>query len=170
MQTKNTPKPVELQRFTPTIQKRFWEKVKKTAECWLWIGVKMPTGYGRLNVGRKQDGWRLAHRISWTIANGEIPAGKCVLHRCDNPRCVNPNHLFLGTQRDNVSDMHTKGRASGGSFPRNQFARKLTDYETDQIRRLVLNHGMKYSTLAHQYGVGIRTIGRIVRRERLCYR
>lgn len=90
--------------------KRFWTKVniKNIEDCWEWNAFKTKKfGYGafRLN-GRMHN----AHRISWLLSRGEIPAGICVLHKCDNPPCVNPAHLFLGTQADNVKDCKAKGR------------------------------------------------------------
>lgn len=88
---------------------RFWIKVRKTRTCWLWRRAKSAHGYGQFHyfMGHKQIA---AHRVSWLLAYGEIPEGMCVLHDCDNPVCVNPNHLFLGTQKDNIHDMQYKGR------------------------------------------------------------
>lgn len=87
-----------------------WERVHKTRRCWLWMGRKDPTGYGRVTFDRKQQ---LAHRLIFTWVVGEIPDGMHVLHRCDNPPCVNPDHLFLGTNQDNVDDKMSKGRHKG---------------------------------------------------------
>lgn len=88
--------------------KRFWNKVKKKAECWEWCGAKDRNGYGHIRI----DGHLLsAHRLSWVLAYGDIPKGLQVLHKCDNRPCVRPAHLFLGTQRDNIVDMKKKGRS-----------------------------------------------------------
>lgn len=86
---------------------RFWSKVDRSADCWLWTGARTPTGYGALH-GQE----RLAPRMAWTLSVGPIPMGLQVLHRCDNPPCVNPDHLWLGTQQDNMADMIAKGRAA----------------------------------------------------------
>ncbi len=89
------------------METNFWAKVLKTDTCWLWTGASQPDGRG--NLGR--DGKTLsAPRVSWEMANGEIPEGQDVLHECDTPACVNPEHLFLGTQQDNDDDMRRKGR------------------------------------------------------------
>ena len=83
--------------------------------CWLWTGATVPFGYGRINGGRTGVGVLLAHRASWEIYRGPVPEELCVLHRCDIPQCVNPDHLFLGTHADNVADKIAKGRARFGT-------------------------------------------------------
>lgn len=90
---------------------RFWRLIQKSEDgCWIWTGNVSKAGYGNLWTPEKR-GYVYAHRFSWRLANGEIPDGLCVLHKCDNPPCVNPSHLFLGTKRDNTHDMISKGRA-----------------------------------------------------------
>lgn len=90
---------------------RFAERVLASEACWVWTGARDRHGYGRISCQRGAV-WRprFAHRVSWELHRGQIPDGMCVLHRCDNTSCVNPGHLFLGTQRDNVQDMDNKGR------------------------------------------------------------
>lgn len=89
------------------ISVRFWERVQQTDSCWLWTGAKYGPRYGGMTINKRTVG---AHRVSWELANGPVPHGLSVLHHCDVPLCVNPSHLFLGTQRDNMADCARKGR------------------------------------------------------------
>jgi hypothetical protein len=91
---------------------RFWAKVDRTGDCWVWLAGKGRGGYGRLSRAGLSPQYRLAHRHSWELAYGPIPDGLHVCHRCDNPPCVNPAHLFLGTDKDNLDDMRSKGRGT----------------------------------------------------------
>lgn len=101
------------------IEERFWEKVNKDgpthpnceAQCWVWAGSLNTKGYGLIS---SNGGNIVTHRISYELHNGSIPDGLLVLHRCDRPSCVNPNHLFLGTHQDNMDDMAAKGRSTRG--------------------------------------------------------
>lgn len=95
--------------LTRKIRQRFWAKVKRGNGCWLWTGAMCrTTGYGSFKL--PGIGMRGAHRIAWMLRHGQVPTGKCVLHRCDNRRCVRPGHLWVGTKKDNSMDMAKKGR------------------------------------------------------------
>lgn len=94
---------------------RFWKKVDKSGDCWAWTGSLNKRGYGQLTYRRVQ--YR-AHRVSYTLANGPIEPTWNVCHSCDNPACVNPDHLFLGTQKDNMLDAARKGRWRKETCPR----------------------------------------------------
>lgn len=93
-----------------TLRERFWDKVQTGPGCWAWLAHKNNKGYGMIQPGGKGNKV-LAHRVAWVLLRGPIPEGKNVLHRCDNPQCTNPEHLFLGSHRDNMLDKHAKGRA-----------------------------------------------------------
>lgn len=92
---------------------RFWAKVMKGPRCWLWSASRSRAGYGKFGAGGR-FGLTSAHRFSWELHHGPIPPGMCICHRCDNPPCVRPDHLFLGTLADNNADMKAKGRGARG--------------------------------------------------------
>lgn len=101
-----------------TLEERFWSKVKKTNTCWFWTGGTNNMGYGMIGESVKPYRHTLAHRLSFELANGNIPQGMFVLHACDTPACVRPDHLSLGTQTDNMQDATQKGRVrKGASHP-----------------------------------------------------
>jgi hypothetical protein len=140
---------------------RFWSKVARGAkeECWLWLaGKKTSRLYGRVEIRR--DGRRAvriaAHRLTWTLINGPIPTGAVVCHRCDCPRCCNPTHLFLGTQKENIDDASAKGRLPGKP--------KLTRSQVLEIRALSAQ-GVRRSAIARRFGLGDWTVGKIVTRR-----
>lgn len=96
-------------RIRPTLSERFWEKVDILGkdDCWNWTACKNSDGYGEIRMYPSKD---KAHRIAYKLTHGEIIDGMEVCHKCDNPSCCNPKHLFLGTHRDNILDMYAKGR------------------------------------------------------------
>ena len=94
-----------------TASERFWEKVEKTDGCWVWQGAGHSMKYGYFGLDGRN---RLAHRVAWELICGPIPDGLCVCHHCDTPKCVRPDHLFLGTHKQNSEDMVAKGRSASG--------------------------------------------------------
>lgn len=94
----------------PTPAERFWSKVDRSGECWEWTAGLNQAGYGQFSMW--PDRPERAHRFSWVLHNGPIPDDLCVLHACDNRKCVNPAHLFLGTRGDNIRDCFAKGRGN----------------------------------------------------------
>ena len=134
---------------------RFFKYVNKTDRCWLWTGGKTNCGYGRFRLGKHKV---LAHRFSWTLAYDD-PSDLCVLHRCDNPPCVNPDHLFLGTQRDNCIDMFTKGREICYRGE-DHYNSKLSNKDVVEIKRM-LSKGYKHKIIADKFGVVRQTIQNI---------
>lgn len=125
--------------------------------CWEWQGDRGTHGYGRICVDGKREG---AHRVSFRLHHGAIPPGMHVCHSCDNPPCVNPGHLFLGTAKDNAQDRQNKGRHTPPVFRRDQHPRaKLSEAQADDIRsRLVKGRGGNTTALADEFGVTPRTI------------
>jgi hypothetical protein len=118
---------------------RFWSKaVKRPSGCWEWTGNKIRTGYGRFSYGPADNFERpYAHRIAYTLVVGPIPEGLYVCHHCDNPSCINPDHLFAGTPAENIADMDRKGRRVTTSRKGERNGRsKLKVCEVEEIRRL----------------------------------
>lgn len=95
------------------LAERFWalvDTVPNAGSCWLWQGQEDAYGYGAIRRDPADSSKAKAHRVAWELCYGPVPAGQCVLHRCDVRRCVRPSHLFLGTIADNIRDMYAKGR------------------------------------------------------------
>jgi len=138
--------------------KLFWLHVNKTDTCWLWTGSKYPNGYGqRSHVSLDQ----YAHRTSWILHFGPIPVGQQVLHRCDVPACVNPEHLFLGHVNDNMQDCINKGRfnlVNFSSHPGERHPRsKLTNAIVIEARRLHKTN-VPVKTIAATFNVSLGCI------------
>lgn len=145
---------------------RFWNFVDKdgpiqmgmTTRCWQWVGYS--NKYGVFRVASKAV---KAHRYSYELHRGDRPDGAYVCHSCDNPICVNPEHLFLGTQKDNMSDMARKGRAAKGEVKKDA---KLTAASIQKIREVYGQSGVTIASLGRQYGVSATTISLIVKRKK----
>lgn len=164
------------------LPERFTSKIDVKGECWNWKGASTPNGYGIFTVMKRNI---YAHRFAWMYANGgPIPEGIVICHKCDNPSCVNPDHLFAATQKENLDDMKAKNRSAKGEKHRSKTHpelvlrgeqignSKLTSEQVAEIRKLYKRGtpGRKsefsLSGLARKYGVGFQTISRIVNGER----
>ena len=141
-------------RNYPPLIERFWAKVLigRSVDCWEWQASRFKNGYGQIRHSLDQ----YAHRTSWIIHNGPIPTGVFVLHTCDNPPCVNPAHLFLGSSKDNTDDMHRKGRARHARGESAGLA-KLTNSSVRDIKRRLLR-GESMLLLAKEFSVNQGTV------------
>lgn len=157
-----------------TAEERFWEKVNKAGPvvreelgpCWVWTAGVKPKGYGAF--WRRGVNDSSAHRYSWALHNGPVPASLHVLHRCDNPPCVNPAHLFLGTAADNNADKAAKGRSTRGRMgPRGERCgtSKLTAEAVLAIRYARELAGVPYVDLAAAVGIDRSTVWAILSRK-----
>jgi hypothetical protein len=143
------------------LAQKLWGKVLKTPKCWVFTGRRNTHGYGRLVISAGRRGPEIyTHRLSWELHFGPIPDDKHVLHRCDNPPCVRPEHLYLGTDEDNRRDAVERGRIAHGV--RHWHAR-LNLEAVLAIRKAA--GSMTYAQIAPQWGIRVATVGKIVRRE-----
>lgn len=161
-------------QYTASDELRFWSKVNRTDSCWEWIASRNSQGYGHFML----DGHiHLAHRVVWVMTHGEWPGELCVCHHCDNPSCVNPDHLFLGTRADNNRDRDLKGRYNAPGvqemlrrMPHRRVrgerchSAKLSESDVRVIRRRVLQ-GEPMRSIAREYGVGKTAISDIITRH-----
>jgi hypothetical protein len=162
--------------YTPEIIDRFWSKVDKSGTCWLWTGGILKTGYGQFSITKPSTA--RAHRFAYEITYGSIPNGLFVCHKCDNRRCVNPAHLWLGTALDNSADMKQKGRhrspptaclsRGNGFLSTGEYRglRKLTTNQVIEIRRRHTDENIPRCQLASEYGVAQSTIRDIILRKK----
>jgi hypothetical protein len=148
--------------ITPDYTKRFWLNVgvsDDTSACWEWKISRFKSGYGKTQISQKTE---RSHRVAYIIQNGNIPDGLHVLHTCDNRACCNPNHLFLGTQQDNMIDKVRKGKQiRGETHPLS----KLLDEQIREIRDRYSKGGITHNELALEFGVCRRAIGKIINKK-----
>ena len=139
-------------KLTDKDLKRFWDKVNKTKDCWNWTASKTKQGYGRFKLNGKLES---PHIISYQLHNQKETTNFDVCHKCDNPSCVNPDHLFLGSRGDNMRDCMAKGR-----FVVNN--KKLTDKQVQEIKDKYIPRVYTAKMLAEEYNVAVITIKKIV--------
>lgn len=129
--------------------------------CHEWNGGRSERGYGLIVIDGKQ---RYAHRVAYARAHGEVPEGLCVCHHCDNPSCVNMEHLFLGTQAENTADMDRKGRrVSSPQVGARHWKARLSSDDVAEIRRAYGAGGVRQVDLARRYGVAQAHVSAIIR-------
>ena len=149
----------EIASTTP-LPVRFWSHATKTESCWNWNGAVYGNGYGKFGFSNTKT--MSAHRVAWMLTYGHIPKRQCVLHRCDNRRCVNPSHLFLGSRRDNTQDALQKNRLAFGERIKTS---KLTTLQVQEIRSRLDGHYGEYSHLGREYHVSPETVSLIAKNK-----
>lgn len=144
------------------IMERFWSKVKKLDgedACWVWTKCHNGVGYGMIGANGKEF---LAHRLSFEEEYGKIPDGYFICHKCDNPACVRPTHLFAGTHSENMADMKKKGRGNIGELNARS---KLTKEKVLKIRAEYALGNITYKKLAQKFGVTLEAIYAVIKRR-----
>ena len=145
------------------VRERFFEKLRRDGDCLVWTGYRDKCGYGRMAAGSAATTkLALTHRVAWFLQNGPIPDGMQVLHKCDNPPCVDHTHLFLGTHGDNMRDCVEKGRHADGTGEANNFS-KLTEDDVRDIRPRATNRNG--AAMALEYGISPGNVSHIITRK-----
>lgn len=141
-----------------TTESRLLSKVEMVPECgcWLWTGYANPRGYGMMSMPQQSP--KLAHRVSWTLYRGPVPDGMFVCHKCDTPACVNPDHLFVGSNADNVKDMDGKGRRKNS--PKHGESHPMARI-SNEVALSIFNDSGKHAEIAARHGVKIGTVDQI---------
>jgi hypothetical protein len=155
------------------LEVRFWSKVQKGEGCWEWTGHTTPHGYGMICMGGHKGKNVTTHRVSYMLHHGAIPSRACVLHKCDNRKCVRPDHLYLGTQADNVRDMYQRNRQ-----PKNDRvalmlktptigsmngSAKLTEGDVQEIRQRSTGRRGEAHRFAEEFGVNAMSIYKVLK-------
>jgi len=153
-----------LKNITDSQKKRFWKNIdkKEKEQCWQWKLAVDKDGYGRYNIGSKPNKTAMkvgSHRLSFLLHYGYLPSEKLLCHKCDNPKCCNPHHLFAGSHMDNLKDMYRKNRAKVGEACSNS---KLTTEKVLRIRKLYETGKWSKVALGKEFNVSDKTIGNIV--------
>lgn len=138
------------------MEERFWRRVEKTNDCWWWRPTRCKNTYGLIQMGGKGTKSITTHRYSYTLHHGEIPDGMLVMHSCDNPACVNPYHLSLGSHKDNVADMIQKGRRGEPKTIGEQNPKAVLN--EDKVRYIRSMPNASHASLARELGVGTSTV------------
>jgi len=145
-------------------ERRFWPKVgcpEDMGGCWPWLASISSSGYGRFRIGGRGSPTVPAHRAIWALFHGIVPSERKVLHSCDNRQCVNPDHLFLGTNADNSADMTQKERQARGTAINHA---RLNEVAV-QVARYLASHGVSHRRIARAYRVNPGTIDQLVARK-----
>lgn len=148
----------------PSVKQRFLNKIIKTKSCWIWNAGLFSSGYGQFFNGKNKI---TAHRYSYILHNGTIENNKLVVcHSCDNKKCVNPEHLFLGTQKQNIRDMMSKNRQKFGKHPGQLNGRaKITKKQVDEIRKKYYNEKISALKLGKEYNISESQTLRIIKKQ-----